>query len=69
MSDCRHERRIEGGAPVYDPWDPDVVMYYEPDKVEGTWEDIDTGRYRCTQCKEVFYYSGYWKEFHTGGKS
>lgn len=24
---------------------------------EGTYEDVDVHRYRCTQCGEIFYYS------------
>jgi hypothetical protein len=31
-----------------------------------TFEDIDTGRYRCTQCGLVMYYTGNWKAHHEG---
>lgn len=34
---------------------------------EYTYEDIDIGRYRCTQCNEVFYYTGKWREFYENG--
>jgi hypothetical protein len=29
--------------------------------------DIDTGRYRCTRCGEVMYYTGTWRQHWTGG--
>jgi hypothetical protein len=32
----------------------------------STTEDIDTGRFRCTQCGKVFYYTGRWKEHYEG---
>lgn len=32
----------------------------------STTEDIDTGRYRCTQCGEVMYYTGRWRDLYEG---
>lgn len=37
-------------------------------ETKGTYEDIDLGRYRCTRCYEIFYYTGKWKEHHEGGR-
>ena len=34
----------------------------------STTEDIDTGRYRCTQCGKVMYYTGLWREHWEGGR-
>ena len=61
---------------TYDPpyWRPDDYssdplagewVYPEP---RGSYEDIDVGRYRCTQCGEVFYYTGLWREHWEGGR-
>jgi hypothetical protein len=33
----------------------------------NTYEDIDIGRFRCTQCNEVGYYTGHWREFFEKG--
>lgn len=35
---------------------------------ESTTEDIDLGRFRCTQCGKVMYYTGLWREHHEGGR-
>jgi hypothetical protein len=34
---------------------------------ESTTEDLDVGRFRCTQCGLVMYYTGLWKDFHESG--
>lgn len=31
-------------------------------------EDIDTGRYRCTKCNKIMYYTGLWREYFEEGK-
>jgi len=61
---CEHKRgRWESGGTC--DWSgaelPDV--YIE----EHTTEDLDAGRFRCTQCKLVMYYTGLWREFHENG--
>jgi hypothetical protein len=33
----------------------------------STYEDIDVGRFRCTQCGEVGYYTGQWRDFFEKG--
>lgn len=35
---------------------------------ESTTEDIDLGRYKCTQCNKIMYYTGLWREHHEGGR-
>lgn len=40
---------------------PDCPVTY------STTEDIDVGRFRCTQCKLVMYYTGLWKDFYEKG--
>lgn len=34
---------------------------------ESACEDIDTGRFRCTLCGEVMYYTGQWRKFYEEG--
>ena len=29
--------------------------------------DLDTGRYQCTRCKKVMYYTGLWRDFYEKG--
>lgn len=49
------------------------VDEFTGERSDPTWtnawsfEDIDVGRYRCTQCGEVLYYTGNWRQFHTSG--
>lgn len=57
---CTHRRgRWESGG--VDDWSGDALpdVYIE----DSTTEDIDTGRFRCTQCGLVMYYTGLWKDF------
>jgi hypothetical protein len=61
---CQHTRGkwVQGGTDDWTGEDlPDV--YIE----ESTTEDIDTGRFRCTQCGLVMYYTGQWKDFYEKG--
>lgn len=34
---------------------------------EYTYEDIDIGRFRCTQCGLIQYYTGHWKKYYEEG--
>lgn len=34
---------------------------------ESTDEDLDIGRFRCTQCGRIGYYTGQWKRFYEEG--
>ena len=61
---CDHKRGrwVRGGTCHWTGEElPDV--YVE----ESTTEDLDIGRFRCTQCKLVMYYTGLWKDFHEKG--
>ena len=52
-----------------------VTTDYYGEETQGQWEyetvstteDIDTHRYRCTQCKEIMYYSGAAREYYETG--
>lgn len=52
-----------------------VTRDYFGEETEGQWEyetihtteDIDLHRYRCTQCKEIMYYSGAAREYYETG--
>jgi hypothetical protein len=61
---CEHKRGSwqPGGSDDFNGGDlPDV--YVE----EYTTEDLDAGRFRCTQCGLVMYYTGLWQRFHEDG--
>ena len=45
----------------------EVWIHPEPYQVSTT-EDIDVGRYKCTQCGHVMYYTGLWREHWEGGR-
>lgn len=52
---------------LIDDWSGEVVEpgHYES---ESTTEDLDVGRFRCTQCGEIMYYTGSWKAYWEEGK-
>lgn len=68
MTDCTHEKTVR-------EWVPEEAHMYGVDegrwewRTEGTYEDIDTGRFKCTQCNKVFYYTGLWREHWEGGRT
>jgi len=60
----------------------DHSKWFYPPPVENDWtgeledqlayrvsacEDIDIGRYKCTLCGEVMYYTGQWKNYFEKG--
>tara|TARA_B100000929_G_C15330981_1_gene360645 strand:+ start:436 stop:648 length:213 start_codon:yes stop_codon:yes gene_type:complete len=63
---CTHTRTVPGRwveNPDHNPeewalegWDLGPELWEEGGE-EGTYEDVDVHRYRCTQCGEIFYYS------------
>ncbi len=65
---CNHQRRIDHWV-AEDHWYDDGSSCHT-----GHWEygtisttvDIDTGRYKCTQCGEVMYYTGTWRKHWEG---
>lgn len=52
-----------------------VTTDYFGEETEGQWEyttesttvDLDTHRYKCTQCGEIMYYSGAAREYYETG--
>lgn len=50
----------------YEDWNGDIQ---EENKFmsEMTFEDLDLHRYHCTQCKEIFYYSGAARAYYEDG--
>ncbi len=52
-----------------------VTRDYFGEEIEGQWEytteyttiDLDTHRYKCTQCGEIMYYSGSAREYYETG--
>lgn len=52
-----------------------VTTDYFGEEIEGQWEyttesttvDLDTHRYKCTQCGEIMYYSGAAREYYETG--
>jgi len=52
-----------------------VTTDYFGEETEGQWEhntesttiDLDTHRYKCTQCKKIMYYSGAAREYYETG--
>jgi hypothetical protein len=63
---CTHERR-------WSTWEAvEVGLWGETEQRlvehwQSTNEDLDTGRFRCTQCGEIGYYTGLWKRFFEEG--
>ncbi len=41
--------------------------WVDPSWYEWTYLEISTGRYQCTQCKEMFYYTGLWRDYYEKG--
>lgn len=61
---CDHQRNTWQDGGVHDitgePLDGQMLQ-------EATYEDLGAGRFRCTQCGEVGYYTGLWRDFHERG--
>lgn len=65
MATCNHQRECERWIPPEHEGESGHWEYW----TEGTYEDIDTGRYRCTQCGHIGYYTGLWRAHHEGGRT
>jgi len=59
--ECNHKKWFYP-EPAFNDWTGELenVPAYE----DFTYEDIDTGRFKCTQCNKVMYYTGLWKRFY-----
>ena len=65
---CNHQRDTSRWVED-DDWYPShggSTGYWEYDSVSTT-VDLDTHRYKCTQCGEVMYYSGAAREYYETG--
>lgn len=66
MNHCTHKTEHTHWKKVYNDWTGE----YDDELVTTTThhtEDIGIGAFRCTQCKEVMYYTGSWKKHYTEG--
>ena len=63
---CTHQTSRTYWDKVYNDWTGE----YDDELVTKTinhTEDVGVGAFRCTQCKEVMFYTGSWKKFYTEG--
>lgn len=63
---CTHKIERERWIQEENRYTGDIDEYWET-TVEYTTEDIDTHRYKCTQCGKIMYYSGAAKEYYENG--
>ena len=64
---CTHQKPVKIWHNGFEnDWGYEEPGYWEY-TTEQTTEDIGIGRYRCTQCGEVMYYTGTWRK-HWEGK-
>lgn len=68
MTPCTHRKpeRWEWHDVIVDPWggtEPRMVQVGG----QSTDEDMDIGRFRCTQCGRIGYYTGHWRDFFEMG--
>lgn len=62
---CDHEKWVYPTEPVRNDF---TGEYETPDPYKvSTQEDVDVGRFRCTQCGLVGYYTGLWKAYYEHG--
>ena len=63
---CTHERQRSEYVTTVNDWDGSESSEWVY-TTESTTEDIDTHRYRCTQCEMVMYYSGRARDYYEKG--
>ena len=64
---CTHTKAASEWIDEYENDWGHVVPGHRRYFTDQTYEDIDLHRYRCTQCGEVFYYSGRARDFYEQG--
>lgn len=64
---CDHQRWVYPEPHLCDYSYEEHWVYPQPYQVSTT-KDLDAGRYQCTQCKEIMYYTGSWKAHWEGGR-
>lgn len=65
MNNCTHSQQRQKYVTT-DHWGDEIDGYWEYWE-ERTTEDIDLHRFRCTQCKEIMYYSGAARKYYEEG--
>jgi len=63
---CTHTVNNSRYVEVQHPITGEFELEWE-DRHDYTYVDIDVGRFRCTQCGLVQYYTGLWKAFFEEG--
>lgn len=64
---CTHTKRNDTWIDVFvNDWGHVVESHWNYDVIE-TYKDVDLHRYKCTQCNEIFYYSGRAREYYEKG--
>jgi len=63
---CKHSRTITEQVEV-ENWMTGEIELVWSTREEHWTEDIDTGRFRCTRCGLVMYYTGLWRDYFEKG--
>lgn len=63
---CTHTRDISRWVETEDWYHGGSTGEWEY-TTEYTYADLDLHRYKCTQCNEIFYYSGAAREYYETG--
>lgn len=63
MSECSHEESYWDSETNLNDWTGELETE-SVKRVRSFLEDIDTHRYHCTRCKEIFYYSSYGRSLY-----
>lgn len=66
MKVCTHTEWVYP-PPRHDEFSGELITTMEQAYERNTYEDIDIGRFKCTQCGEVGYYTGHWRDFFEKG--
>lgn len=67
MVTCTHTRKTERWLESFvNDWGDEEGGEWVYETVNTT-VDIDVGRYKCTQCNLVMYYTGHWRNYHEKG--
>jgi len=65
---CTHTIDRSRYENVMDDWTGETTIEWV-ERIEHTTVDLDVGRFQCTQCKLVMYYTGSWRKFYEEGIS
>lgn len=60
-NDCPHS------VTRYERIENDDGSYEIVEAQDWTYADLDVGRYYCTSCRAIFYYTGLWRAWHLEG--